>query len=69
MEIIAITFDVFGTILIAFTALRVHHHVIKEHKIDAQVFREMRQEQVIGFTGIIFLLIGYIIQLISRLSL
>ncbi len=60
--------DALGTILIAIMALRVHHHVIKEHKIDASVFKEMKHEQKIGFLGISLLAIGYLIQLLVHLN-
>lgn len=64
MEIFGLTLNTIGTILIAYTALRVHDRVSKNHKIDRGVLKEMRKEKFIGISGIIFIVIGYIIQLI-----
>jgi len=63
MEIISLTLDTLGTILIAYTALRVHSRVSNDHKIDAKVVLEMRKEKLLGFLGILLIVVGYIIQL------
>lgn len=39
MNLIAITLDVVGTVLIGWAALRVHHRVLNEHKVDEKVMR------------------------------
>lgn len=57
--VITITLDTLGKVMVAFTALRVHHRVLKEHKIDKIVFFEMRHEQVIGILGVLFIIIAY----------
>lgn len=67
MEIIGLTFDVVGTILIAIMALKVHHNVIKERKIDSEVFEEMKLEQFLGITGVVLLIVGYILQISSKI--
>ena len=48
--------------MVAYTAILVHFRVWKEHQIDQVVFKEMRREQVVGIAGIIFILIGYVIE-------
>lgn len=63
MENIAFTLDVIGKIMIAYTALSVHSHVSKEHKMDRVVFKAMKREKVIGFAGIILMVVGYILHL------
>lgn len=68
MEIFGITLDVIGTILIAIMALKVHHNVIKERKIDSEVFEEMKLEQFLGIAGIVLLIVGYILQIFSKIS-
>lgn len=68
MEIVASTFDVLGKIMIAYTAIMVHHRFWKEHKIDEKVFAEMKKEQKIGFVGIIFIVVGYILNLLTKTS-
>jgi len=67
LEVIGFTLDVVGKIMIAFTALMVHHRFRKEHKVDEFVFRVMRREQVIGMVGIILIVIGFILQLPSKI--
>ena len=67
LEIIGLALSTIGTILIAFMALRVHHRVIKDHKIDEAVFKQMKTEQVIGVLGILLITFGYFIQLIDRI--
>lgn len=62
MEFLGFTVETLGTILIAFTALRVHHRVLHEHQIDEGVFRSMKFEQRIGVLGVILVIIGYLMQ-------
>lgn len=66
-SIIGITLDVVGTTLIAYTVLRVHYRVGKEHRIDEYVTKEMRRERSLGLLGVALILIGYAIQLTSYL--
>ena len=40
-----------GTVFIAYAALRVHHRVLGEHKIDEKVLKTMRIEQIVGWAG------------------
>lgn len=61
--IIGATFDVIGKILIGITVLRVHKHIIADHKIDKPVLVEMRREQMLGALGILFIVIGYLIHI------
>lgn len=63
--VVGATFDVIGKVLIGITVLFVHRHIIKEHKIDKDVLKEMKCEQVLGALGIVFIIIGYLIHVIS----
>lgn len=63
---IGLTLDVLGKILLGLTVLIVHSHVLKEHKIDTDVLRSMKKEQILGITGIILIIIGYFLQLFSK---
>ncbi|MBI4133031.1 hypothetical protein HY478_00295 [Candidatus Uhrbacteria bacterium] len=65
---IARTLEVLGEILIAYTALRVHLRVWREHKIDGRVFNEMRREQVVGILGILLLVVSYLIGVVLPLA-
>ncbi len=64
-KFIAETLDVIGVLLIAYTALKVHHRVWKSHHIDNSVFKAMRKEQLLGVTGIILIVSGYLLKFAS----
>lgn len=66
MELLGSTLDVVGKIMIAFTAIMVHHRFLKEHKVDERVFRSMKKEQLIGILGITFIIIGYFLENIEK---
>lgn len=68
MEFLGFTLDVIGKIMVAFTAVMVHHRFLKEHKVDEKVFRIMRREQIVGITGIVLIVIGYLLQLPNKLG-
>ena len=67
LALIGFTIDVIGKVLIAYTAVMVHHRVWKEHKIDNKVFDEMKREKVVAFFGIFLLILGYFLQLPTKL--
>lgn len=67
MEILASTLDIIGKIMVAYTALAVHHRVQKEQKIDAPVFQAMKWEKVSGVAGIILMILGYLLHLFIKL--
>lgn len=53
--------------MIAYTALMVHHRVLREHKIDKSVFRMMRREQAVGIAGVLLMVIAYAIEVFPTL--
>lgn len=63
MGILAFTLDLIGKILVSFTAIMVHHRVAREHKIDKEVFEEMRRERNLGLLGIVLMIVGYLIHI------
>lgn len=65
LTIIGIVAEAVGTLLIAYTAFRVHDRVRLEHKIDAKVIKEMERERATGNFGIVLMLGGYLLQIIS----
>jgi hypothetical protein len=65
MEFTGQTLQVIGEVMIGLTAIMVHRRFWKEHKIDAAVYREMKREQTVGIIGIIMLIAGYLLQVIS----
>ena len=66
--IIGITLDVIGTILIAYTVLRVHNRTREERAIDSRVINEMEKERATSIVGIVFIIIGYIFQMFGLLG-
>ncbi|MFQ5717371.1 MAG: hypothetical protein ACE5GQ_09760 [Nitrospinales bacterium] len=64
--VIGFSADTLGKILLGFTVLKVYWHVLREHKVDADVLRQMRQEQVLGTLGIGLIIVGYLLQLPSN---
>ena len=59
--------DTIGKIMIAYTAIQVHYRVWKEHRIDEKVFTEMKKERIVGIIGIIFIILGFLLQLPDKL--
>jgi len=72
LELISIIGRIVGTlgaILVARTALRVHHRVWQEHKIDREVFGEMHREQKIGAIGLGAMILGLLVDVIISIIL
>lgn len=67
LEFLGFALDVIGKVMVAYTAIAVHHRFWKEHKIDEFVFRAMKREQIIGVAGIIFIIVGFILQIPAKL--
>lgn len=63
--IIGSTFDVLGKILIGLAVLFVHGHILKEHKINKDVLKQMKHEKLLVILGIISILIGYVFHINS----
>lgn len=63
IEFWSLTFDFAGKIIVIITVLLVHQKIIKEHKIDTIVLKEMHLEEILGILGIILITIGYILKL------
>lgn len=63
IEVLGFTLDVIGKVMIAYTAIIVHHRFRKEHKVDERVFKTMKKEQIFGIAGIVLIVLGYFLQL------
>ena len=57
-----------GGILVGYTAIRVHHRIRQERDIDAEVLQEIGHEERLGKFGILLILIGFALELPSRLD-
>lgn len=67
MDIAGSVLEFIGTVMIAYTAIRVHYRFWKAHSLSDKVFHEMRREQIVGVSGVIFITIGFLLQLIVKL--
>ncbi len=67
MELLGHTLEFIGVILIAYMAIRVHSRVREEHKVDSKVVSEMKRERLFGMIGILFIILGYLLQIPSKL--
>lgn len=54
-----------GELLVAFTVLRVHGQVVHDRKVDKRVLNQMKLEQWLGMTGLLFIIAGFIIEITS----
>ncbi|MBS3068262.1 hypothetical protein J4450_06155 [Candidatus Micrarchaeota archaeon] len=62
MHFIGLTLEFAGTLLISISVLLVHSRVVKEHKIDESVVRQIKKEKWVTVSGIILIIIGYLLQ-------
>ena len=67
MELIVETLDIIGKVIIAYTALAVHHRFRKEHKVDEEVFHAMRKEHILGLSGIFLIVLSYVLRVMFLL--
>lgn len=65
LPIVALTLEMLGTVLIAYTVLRVHDRVRREREIDSPVLAEMQRERSLVVLGIFLILAGYILQVVN----
>lgn len=61
------TFEVLGELCIGYLATRVHSRVIKEHRIDGPVLREMRMEKHVGTAGVVLIIVGFVLEVFFSL--
>lgn len=64
MREIGVTTQAIGDVMIVYMLLRVHHRMMRDHKIDAAVMRIMRREQIVGFFGMALIVVGAALQII-----
>jgi len=67
IEFIGFTLDVIGKILVSYTVIMVHYRFWKEHKINERVFATMLRERTMAILGVILIIIGYLLQIPSKI--
>lgn len=55
--------DFVGTFMLGYTVLAVHWHIVKEHKLDNDVYRAIKKERVIGLSGLFLIALGFSLQM------
>ncbi len=66
--IICSILELVGALLIALVVWGVHSRIIKEHKIDEVVLKSMRREKAFVYSGIIFLILSFLLEIFVRVS-
>ncbi len=69
VSFLATIFEFMGGLMIAITALLVHHTVWKEKRIDSKVIREISHERIFALLGIAFLTFGFTLRTVVELNL
>jgi hypothetical protein len=58
-----LTVGTIGKILVGIGIIKVHHIMALERRIDARVIRSFAFEKTLTYLGIIFILVGYLMEL------
>ena len=66
IEIIGFILTTTGEILLGAMVLIIHWHILKEHRIDADVLKQMKQEQFLGAFAIISIVTGFFLQVFYK---
>jgi hypothetical protein len=65
LKLLALILETFGSLLVGYAALSVHHRVLNEHRVDDRVFRVMRIEQKLGILGMVLISLAFILSVIA----
>ncbi|MDF1498454.1 MAG: hypothetical protein P1P85_03845 [Patescibacteria group bacterium] len=60
---VGFVFESIGEILLGIMIIVVHRHVLREHKIDEDVLKQMKREQVIGILAVVLMAMGFLLQM------
>lgn len=60
-----LTLGIIGKVILGIAVVSVHWRIVKEHKIDGKVLTEMRRERNLAIFGVIFMILGYLLELVS----
>lgn len=59
-----LTLGIIGKVCLGATVMMVHWRIVKEHRIDRVVLREMYRERNIALLGIILMVAGYVLEVV-----
>lgn len=63
LQLVALTLNVTGEVLLGMAVLLTHYKLRSEHKLNKKVFKEFRKEQAVGALAIAFIIASYIMNL------
>lgn len=58
-----LTLSFVGKVLLGVTVINVHAHIIKEHRIDMDVLKEMKRERKLGVVAVFLIMVGYLLEI------
>lgn len=62
---VGVTLRVVGEIMVVLAVLHMHHTMIEEHRIDKRVVLTYRQERLLTWCGLCFIVLGYLAEMVS----
>lgn len=60
--LLGLTVGTIGKVILGVGVLRVHMHILKEHKIDNVVLSSIKRERYVTFFGLLLIIIGYVLE-------
>lgn len=63
LELFGFILSTVGELCIGYSVLRVHNQVSKDHRIGSNVLSEMKREKRLVISGIILILVGFVLQI------
>lgn len=58
-----ITLGTVGKLILGIAVLRVHIHILHEHKIDNVVLKSLKREQIVTIVGLLLIVFGYLLEI------
>lgn len=65
LPLLSASLTAIGEITVAYTVIKVHERIMKEHRIDAKVLKTMRREQSLAISGVIMIAAGWILYIVD----
>jgi hypothetical protein len=59
-----ITLGTIGKLVLGIAVLRVHVHILREHKIDAIVLKSLKREQYVTALGLALIVFGFMLEIL-----
>ncbi|MBI2618435.1 hypothetical protein HYW58_03225 [Candidatus Kaiserbacteria bacterium] len=58
-----LTFRIIGEVILGLAVIGVHWRIVKEHRIDGKVLKDIRRERNLAIIAIILMAVGYALEL------